>query len=452
MVQPLLWWEAVNFQTVDTLNAGVRQVMTQKRDGCILEVEFLLSRPDICEKMLHLMMGNAWTPNLPSGSPHGDAIIHPTDKSLFRPLVTSFAELLRHVQVVSLDVIRIALTRSVLDGIVQQKPLASLAISFCCASTGLQRYITAAPGPSLYSNITSLTLYMSAGDLDEQHTSWCVLAICPRLRLLHFVNVSPKAPINMPNRDIWPRLQALNNVERVHLAGINWDLNDLIDMFEHAAARGRLRLTHLKISSAWSIAELALVRLLVALRRGRAPLRVLALDGVYPLSLHFFEAIAILFPTLEGLTIIRRDNIRQFESKLCRWDRPIYEYAECMRPLTNLRHFGANFAWDCLALSPYVLKYLEPEYDEATDSDDHDADYLFDGNTVVLPFAACCPALESFVLMERVAVYEAKIQRTATGGIDITDKTLAGGFRGQREWNPCHFNASFPFPTDPPIP
>lgn len=249
----------------------------------------------------------------------------------------------------------------------------------------------------------------------------------------------------MPAPRFWPALAALNNLERVHIDGAHWDLTDLTDMYEHAASRGPLRLTHLKLDAAWGMPDALVMRLLRVLHAGAAPLAVLALDGVFPLSLELFDALAGLFPALEALTLIRRENERQHRAMFCRWDRPLYEYAARMRPLARLRHFAANFYWDAGALSPYAMRRLEPGFDATAWESGPDADYMRDGRLVALPFAAYCVALRSFAVFSSYARYECKIRRLPGGAFELYDEDPKGPPSTYPEWNPV-YSATFPLP------
>ncbi|KZV81004.1 hypothetical protein EXIGLDRAFT_780268 [Exidia glandulosa HHB12029] len=461
MRQPADWWKSVkDLEEQDDMTATVRTIMTQTRDESIKEARFLLSRPDICAKITSLVMGVVWVNTFAPTRILGQSIPPPTDAAMFGPLFDVFAEFLHSVTIEYLKLTQVVIDRRFATELLAQPKLSRLDIALCRTSEDFQEFILAAPEGFLQTNITYLSLTMTAGTLGDgdpdeeddnpQETAWGLVALCPQLRLLHLYNIAPKNPVNMPSRDIWPSLLGpLGNVERLHLDGIEWDLTDLCELLQQVVERGPLRLTHLKIHSAWSVPPAMIIQLFIILKAGNAPLRVLSLDGLHPLPITIFRRLAHLFPDLEALSLVKRDNDRQNDSKPCRWDLPLYEYAVPLRGLAKLRYFGANFYWDPLVASPYVCKYLEPGFDAGPDYDT-DADFMLDGRSVALPFAASCPALESFVLYGKVMpLLQCQIRRSPTSGavLEIVDEVLSFSPRNFQHLNPTLLGTTFPFPS-----
>ncbi|KZV81005.1 hypothetical protein EXIGLDRAFT_845044 [Exidia glandulosa HHB12029] len=452
MERPLEWFLLIE-RTQDLVerDALTRQLMTEKRDQCIDQVSFLLSRPDIYDRVKRLTFENAWLPGLVPG--FGITVPHPTD-SLFQPLFRSFDDVFSKLRALeSLELIRVVANFFFLVNIVRQPALRSMTVSCCRTTEDFYAYLTVAHGSSgiperVASTLVRLILQIEADDADEtgEQTAWRFLAICPRLRLLHVYSKATLSAIAFPSISLWPSLSALNSIERLHLSGTSPNINRLIGMFVFATQlRGPLAMTHLKIQSHLPIQQRLIMELLQVLRSGRASLRVLVLDGIMTHSTELFDAISRSFPALEALTLIRRETDRQRTTRLCRWDRPIYDYAESMRPLSRLRYFAANFYWDALTLSPNVFRQLEPDYVQPTEWSNDNEDYLSDGRLVALPFAAACSALETFVLSCGYATYSCSILRQ-NEAFTILDHPFSVNPDGHPEYNPPT-GKTFPFPS-----
>ncbi|KZV80784.1 hypothetical protein EXIGLDRAFT_845269 [Exidia glandulosa HHB12029] len=434
------------------VTAQVHALMTKSREYCIREVQFLATRPDICACLRTLTLGNSWRESVYDGTLLGNAIMRPSDP-FFGTLLERFTDLLHHVQLETLAIQYLALDETFVSELVRHPP--SLPELYQCrASTDLQVALAAG---TLRATVQGLSLHFipprandAAEDDDfEQYTSWALLGACPQLRLLHVYNAIPRQSLPLPDPRFWSSFAGLNTVERVHLDGISPDISDFIALFAHAALRGPLCVTHLKLKSAWSIPEDDILVLLRVLHAGGSPLTVLALDGIYPLTTVLFDGLVRLFPNLVALTVIRRDGFRQHQAKFCTWDRPVYEYAACLRPLTRLRHFAANFRHDLRTpLSPFAMRHLETNfaYQNTWDVPDS-ADYMSDTTqSMVLPFAASCPSLESFHLTASCSMYEYNIRRLPGGGFELKENSHFGGITDNPEWNPIHAGSTFPLP------
>lgn len=455
--------ELITAREPDEVAAQVYEAMKNTRDECIRQGQFLISRPDISVRVRELTLGNTWVRRAWKGTAIGDAIVLPTD-SLFEPLMQHFTELLRHLRVESLTLHYLALDVSLMSEVSRQ-PLSLLNIRQCTVTTELQQAIL---NSSLQSAIPRLHIGIIApdpGDDDDnddddnddddppEFATWCLVALCPQLRLLYCHNPIGSATLPMPESRFWPSFVALNAIERLHLDGIDWDIDPLIEMFRDATARGPLRVTHLKLAFLWGVSEDLLLDFFRVLHAGQAPLSVLAVDGIYPLTTNLFHGLASMFRDIVSLTIIRRDGIRQRRAMLCRWVQPVYKFAEAMRPLTKLRHFAANFGWAFGELSPSVMRLLEPDYDPSNQwatpmADDYMADAT---RSCALPFVANLPALELFVVTSSgpVAITACSIERSEGGAYEV--KRIEKSVQIDPEFNPTSWGATFPLPAQPEI-
>lgn len=271
----------------------------------------------------------------------------------------------------------------------------------------------------------------------EHQSSWYLLALFPDAHLLYVESQDPTCGFLSPDPTLWSRLHVMHRLEYIHLEGIDWEIQDLVNWLQDCALRGPLRVTHFKLRSPWSIDPDPIMSLLRVLHTASAPIRVLVLDGIAKAPVDLFIAIAQLLPQLEGLTLIRRDTERQSKKRLCRWDCPTYEYAACLRALPRLRYFGANFYWDILELSPIVTRLFESDFD-ASKPEPLTDDYMSDPRSMALPFAASCPTLESFVIVSDHLQWACKIRRSsANGSFDIDGDFLAKKASLRlHEWHP----------------
>ncbi|KZW00454.1 hypothetical protein EXIGLDRAFT_745690 [Exidia glandulosa HHB12029] len=433
------------------VHAGVYDLMKKSREDCIQQVQFLSSRPDIFSRVRSLTLGNFWRESMYDGTILGDAILRPSHV-FFDPLLEQFTGLLRHLQLETLTLWNLSI--DIFFGLeLAQQPLSLLRLRQCRPRPDLRAAVRNAEWPS---SIKGLDIQFAVSDTNdveeiEQFKSWYLLAVCPQLRLLHVTNALPRQRLPFPAAEIWPCFSGLNTVERVHLDGIECELDELVGMIEHAAARGPLRISHLKLTSAWSMSEDDILLLLRALHAGGSPLIVLDLDGIYPLTTALFDGLASMFPDLVALTLIRRDGLRQHDAKLCNWDRPVYEYAAHMRSFAHLRHFGANFYVPDLHLSPFAMRHIESDFQHQEDISivPASADYISDtARSIALPFAANCPSLESFFVATTLPLYQYTIRRLPGGVFEVEDRrnSKKGGMPYNPEWNSSYVGDTFPLP------
>ncbi|EJD42726.1 hypothetical protein AURDEDRAFT_152765 [Auricularia subglabra TFB-10046 SS5] len=427
-----------------TVKQRVHALVAASSDKCIREIDFLVSRPDIRARIRRLSAGDTWSSGLHRDTELGVALRDAlAPRAYVRAFMGRFTHLLSQVALESLSLHRLEIDLDLALQVSQQSRLVELDVRYCATPPALWQHILSSPPGSLQSSVKVLRLDLHQGeDFPDTFSAWNLLAFCPNLRLLRVSALNPQNGFDVPETQFWPHMACIARLEYLHLHGLTWaQVDELTDWLAQAAtSSGVLHMTHLKLHSAWGIPDAGIGQLLHALRNGQAPLRVLALDGIMGTDATLFDTIGQLFPLLEGLTLVRRANDRQWKPRLCHWPLPVYEYAQRMRGLTRLRHFGANFYWDHGSVSPAVLRRLEPGYSADTDPDHYGWDLMQDGYSVALPFAAHCSALETFAITSDWIMYSARIHRSATGALEI--KSLEPRFSDTEldRWNPSTYS------------
>ncbi|EJD50392.1 hypothetical protein AURDEDRAFT_121553 [Auricularia subglabra TFB-10046 SS5] len=401
-----------NASDEEELKSHVVDALSKGLNLCLDEIEFLLSRSYICSRILDLQFGIF----LPTST---IALGHDACGQLFSDLTDRFADLLSRIQLRKLEIIGVRFELAHARGLMAQSALSECTLDDCSTSAALREHILGQPTGTFDSNfLESLTIIVDPDD--RRDTFWPLIAMFPRLRLLHIYPHrahSENSTFWAPDPFVWvPLSRAFNTVERLSIEGIRTN-PDLRDVFRVASlTAGSARLTHFKLQDVRDMAEGLVIDILHALHSSRAPLEVLALDGIRPISTDFFDVVSQLFPDLRGLTVVRYAGKRKayFERRRTPWERPLHEYAAYFRRFTRLRHFGANFYWDDDARSPRAID-IELNRDAYADSELYDIQ-MIDFRAVVLPFAAYCPSLTSMrVACDSSWSYE--ISRSESGGI-----------------------------------
>ncbi|KZV85088.1 hypothetical protein EXIGLDRAFT_841714 [Exidia glandulosa HHB12029] len=427
-----------------SLRQDLTSQLIRSRDKCIGEMHFLMQRKDICAKLEDVAIQNNW-PTSDFGIENLAAVFTPPDSvEVFGPLYERLGQLLQHLKLTTLRLVAISLNQTLASNIAEHASLVTLISSCSQVDQPLQQRIGSASSVVSIPRNERIRIVTIRIEREEHDSSWYILALCPRLVSLHVIAGDPRNGFTAPAPDAWSSLDFINHLEYLCLDGVHWIIHDLIDFFAASTARGPLRLTHFKLEAGYAVLPEDVGALLRAIHGGSAPLRVLVLDGIAAAPLELFVSIAQLFPNLEALSFLRRETDRQYQARPCQWEHPIYEYAQCLRDMTELRHFSANFIFDWVDAIPYivnlfepaVMDYLFPEQRYRTEQEERAGWRRVDGRPFVLPFIAHCPALESFALLSVRVHWSCTIKRSEAEPYDIVDFPLDTGVDHLSKWLP----------------
>jgi hypothetical protein len=171
-------------------------------------------------------------------------------------------------------------------------------------------------------------------------------------------------------------------------------------------------------------------------------MQVLVLEGLRDAGLELIDRISQACPNLFGLTLIRRHNNRQSETKLASWPHASYEYASHFTSFTQLNHFGWNLDVDLYGLdpSPSVMSEFEAGFPdllfeswEETEMRDQNA-YFDDTHLMAGSFAAHCPTLRTFAIVDRMVRLVCLIDNTPSGRL-LSKQKYSAMFESTK-WNP----------------
>ncbi|KAJ8087068.1 hypothetical protein PM082_005894 [Marasmius tenuissimus] len=209
-------------------------------------------------------------------------------------------------------------------------------------------------------------------------------------------------------------------------------------------------LTHLKLGTERPLSDEIITRLLESIQM--APLEVLAIEGIKEGSLVLFERIAGFFPDLIGLTLIRRENRSQRETKPASWPHQSGQYALKVREFRRLKYFGWNYRIPFFEPTPSALIVFEEsamkkakKKGKKSGFEDFDMswlttdrhEYFMDTSNIALPFAAYCPTLETMA-MEGHPSHYFRITRGENGEANVSGglEFFSSDREDPRDWNP----------------
>ncbi|KAF8999421.1 hypothetical protein BDQ17DRAFT_1360993 [Cyathus striatus] len=400
--------------TPESLQESLIETIKTCKTDLIKQAEFLLSRPDLMNVVSSLWIGFTAMDMLRRAGVNvilGNAFFAPMFKVLKDVILN--CRNLRDLSISTLD-----LSSEILQA----------ACSLCNLITLDLHCIT--PQKS----ILNLVLMDSS---QPTFNVWAPVAMCSSLRTLSVVNIGTQTL--EPSLLVSRRSKVFATLEKLNVGPIsNAGVLDLTRWIELNSAEAPLTLTHLKMSAATGLEERFIFQLVDALES--APLQVLVLEGIKEGSFELFDRIAAKCPHLLGLTVIRRENVLQKDTKLATWPHASYEYAPHFSAFQRLEHFSWNFRVSDLDQTPAAMQYFEEGFiseDEVfrrhlSGEFTEDDDYFFDAYYVAYPFAAHCRTLKSFAIVSgRMLDNFCYIKRKANGlfelaGVDMLRSLNSG--------------------------
>jgi hypothetical protein len=141
--------------------------------------------------------------------------------------------------------------------------------------------------------------------------------------------------VNLPTEDILERVSLDSFVPRAISLLCAW-MSEALD----GAINPELKLTHFKVCTRLGVPDSILVDLLNTLRFS-PNLQVLVLEGLAlrDIGPEIIDLITVSCPNMLGLTLVRRHNEWQHETKLAAWPHTSGEYASHFIAFSRLRFF-----------------------------------------------------------------------------------------------------------------
>ncbi|KAF8810344.1 hypothetical protein BYT27DRAFT_7336805 [Phlegmacium glaucopus] len=450
------------------------------RKDLLKNAEFLMKTPRVSRRIQNLVLADEWWVHRRAHPNENNPFILGMD--FYKSAHQIFASVLRCTSKLTTLVLRnLELGPEFTRRISDTPTLHTLDLHLCRIPRMVRKRLVLESLPLLL-QITNLHIFMDSG-FQETHSQWYALLLCPRIRTLSVVQFGA-GTFPALDTSFWNKCQ-LAVIERLSLDNIDYrDLEELTKWFfvrgggnigtdttstttatiNGSKTTSPLLLTHFKLHMQWGIPDSDILSLLLALRR--APLEVLVLEGLAEAEFVVIECIASQYPDLSALTLVRRQNPNQHQNKLVVWPHASWEYASCLRGFKGLRHFCWNFLtvyWDA---TPRLLLTFEEGFSSGSEkttmvttmfSEEKNCDpsddlpYFLDSHWMALPFAAYCPTLHTFSLMDHSVDMECLITRSSrTGRITLTPKYIP--VHSFDSWNTQQWNtSSFHWPILLPI-
>jgi hypothetical protein len=283
--------------------------------------------------------------------------------------------------------------------------------------------------------------------VDKDDSIWYTLSLYPQLRNLTVMS-SANNRTNLPAEDILGQGTPFKTLERLTLDAFvphavsllcAWMMEDL-----QSATHPELKLTHLKVHTPLGLPDFILIGLLNTLRFS-PNLRILVLEGLALTDVgpDIIDLIAETCPNLLGLTLVRRHNERQIETKLAAWPHTSAEYASHFIAFSRLRFFSWNFLCNArLDPTPAIMTQFEDGFPDISTGNGwkkqkemNEIAYFDDAHLMAASFAAHCPTLRTFAIAEQSNKSVCQIDRHANGRIEFLNLDIKNMYDSTRMWN-----------------
>lgn len=390
--------------------------------------QYILRSPHIAHRIKRLILSDEWCVNR-RAHPHENNPFA-LRMEFYTSITRAFATVLRAAtNVTQLVLHNLEVSVELIRKIGDNHSLHTIEFHSCHIPRMVRRRLTSDPN-LICPRIANLCIYMDSS-FAETHSQWYTILLCPHARTLSVVQ-SGVGPFPAPDAMFWLHSR-LNNLERLALDNVDAsDFAELLKLFKRIPAASA-HLTHFKLHMDWGISDAEALALLLALHA--APLEVLVLEGLAEAECALFEQIAYQYPILLSLTVVRRQNSSQHSNKFSTWPHASWEYAPCFRCFRALRHFCWNFRTEYWDATPSALLAFESDFAPPVVAVPYGPglvevdltvgvpSYFLDTHWMALPFAAHCPALQSFSLMDRTVDMVCQIARhPMTGATSLTPK------------------------------
>ncbi|RDB19528.1 hypothetical protein Hypma_013410 [Hypsizygus marmoreus] len=419
----------------DDRSAYLEQLARSSRDQVLSSTSFLLSRPDLMQKMRTLCITDQWSLDVVGGYLPGGFDVSSLEDGFHTAMYNSFTKVLgASTNLTSIKFNSMTLTLDFFRCISQVPCLHTLDFARCHIRSHVRQALESADENAL--SCSAYNLHLS--HTEQTSDLWHVMLACPRLRTLSADCLG--GVMGLPVPDILYLCTFFSTLEHFYLSSLSTDRDTLDILVIWLSAGPALKnLTHFKFATSLGVPDW---RILVILTSLQAPsLRVLALEGLAEAEFSLFEGISECFPELVGLTLIRRASNRQSRTKQLIWPHPAWEYARYMGGFPHLQHFGWNYD-DCYNYfsCESILRleegfYPEMNYAEILTSEQNE--YLGADEYTPRVFAAACPSLDTYASMEFTINW--CISRAPNGKISA-QVPKGGRYRlSSQTWDPSGF-------------
>ncbi|OCH95343.1 hypothetical protein OBBRIDRAFT_788220 [Obba rivulosa] len=423
---------------------SLRAQAQEARAKFLSEIDFMLAHGDILRRMRTLTVKDDWL------SVFKQRIdIHSASASYadyWQPIITGVEDLLQRVHLATFISGTFGLTSGMLTALAQMNTLHSLQLSDCPFQPILDE-LAILPRISSVMNLL-LVFHREAGEHQLE-----LLSLLPNVRCL-VIKAFKNNPLCIPDtpEGFFQRCNPFRSLEHLEISELSReDIHRLASwMRASALSGGGLHLTHFKLDMSVGLDRDELMNLIDVL--GMAPLRILIFEGISYAGLDLFDRLADMFPRLEALTLIRRENMLQTETKPCAWPHATWEYAPHLARFQCLKYFAWNFCIEpVFETTAWDLPLMESGFPEAEACDmlewtrEWDEHSSYEWKELARLFLSHCGTLEHIVFLHRiVSVLALDVERGMDGKVKVTshqwdtprrfEKYNPDGLGGIRAW------------------
>ncbi|KAG6874389.1 hypothetical protein C0995_015125 [Termitomyces sp. Mi166 len=315
-----------------------------------------------------------------------------------------------------------------------------LNLRMCSINKQARRALTLDTSQVLVSAVRYLEIVVT-----NETSIWYAMLFCPKLHNFSVRGFS--GAVFPPPEAIWDKCRFFKTLKCLYLGRLAFfHLQMFVEWIQQHGDTPYL--THLKIEAErWGITDASIISFLRAVQG--APLEVLSIEGALQASLHLFDWIALHFPRLLGLTIMRHSSTRSRRTNLIVWPLPVWQYAQRFSAFSRLQYFGWNNGTFSTAYSTYSLRFLEEGYLDDVDNVGRgkgDENEWFSPEDEWLPklFAIHCSTLRTLSLTFMFITY--RILRPSEGVIKIENELGRDPIYSE-QWNPSPLFGHWPLAT-----
>lgn len=380
---------------------------------CLSRSHFLLTCPDITQRIEHVHITNEWFSDMDYDFP--DTF---TPASFMSAIVQGICAVLRAC--ISLSTIGISsydLDETFIQTLLALLHLHTLQLSRCFLSYNIFG------GAKILHNVQNLSLKI----FKETPSLWNILTLCPNVHNLILFDLT-ETTLAVSSDVI--HFGNFCSLRRFSLGSIEDGFDGpavglVVDWLNRATEH---HLTHFKLSVREPASDATFLLLLDALQPH--PLEEFTFDGLLEGRPVILDRISQSFPRLRSLRLFRRSSNRQRKTSHCEWLSPPWEYARRLVSFSNLQYFGWNYLIIKDGYSPLLLEGGS-DVDDCFDSDD--GAYF-----AASVFAAYCPSLRSVAMFSRepspYAFFVWDIERVS--GKVVINRVKTSEVFWRRVWNP----------------